>query len=181
MLNKKSIELSLNFIVVILISLVMLGFGIKFISDLYTKANEFEKLSLENIDKKIGNIVCGSSERVCIGMEKKTIQRGSYDIFSIKILNILDSQEFLTNVYATEPIGYKNDATPIPPNVPLIINPESRVDRIKKNEGKNIGIAIQVPKEAVSGTYIFNVEIETEIDEQVKPYSSVQKLLVEVP
>ena len=60
----------------------------------------------------------------------------------------------------------------------LVWVPETRSVFIDKNEEVAIGIGVQVPANAVSGTYIFNVDIFTQ---DGKPYSNVQKLYVDVP
>ena len=94
MLNKRAIELSLNFIIIIIISIVIFGFGVRFIYNLSSQANELRDLTFDDLDKKIGNLVCEGSERVCIGIDRKTIDKGKFDVFGAKILNILAAENF---------------------------------------------------------------------------------------
>lgn len=178
MINKKAIELSLNFIVIIIISIIIFGFGVKFISDLSSHATEITDMTISELDERIEDLICEGSERVCVGIDRKTIRRKEFDVFGLKIVNILESQDFDIAVLPPEDyLGYKRDGTEIDIGEPrLIVNPESRTASIKQNEGKKLGIGIQVPANAASGTYILNVEIET--DEGV--YSK-QKLYVDVP
>lgn len=176
-MRKKAIELSLNFIVILIISIIIFGFGVRFISKLSSEATNLQQMTLSELDEKISNLVCEGSDRVCVSEERKIIQRTKIAYFGVKILNILDSQNFDISVSPSAPIGYKKDKTPIT-SPPLIINPASRSINIEKNEEKNLGIGVQVPANAVSGTYIFNVEIKTQ---DGKPYSQVQKLYVDVP
>lgn len=176
-MSKKAIELSLNFIVILIISIILFGFGVRFISKLSSQATELQELTISELDERIGNLICEGSERVCVGIDRKTIKRKQFDVFGLKIINILDSQEFIVTVLPSSPIGYKKDKSPISGQT-LIINPQSRAVKIEKNEEKVLGVGVQVPANAVSGTYIFNVEIK---QQDGKPYSAVQKLYVDVP
>ena len=177
MINKKAIELSLNFIVILIISIIIFGFGIRFISTLSSKATELQDITISELDESIGSLVCESSDRVCIGVDRKTIKRTKFDIFGLKIMNIIDSQNFDIVVSRPTPSGYaKNKVEIMSDN--LIWNPRERSIFIEKNEEKNLGIGVQVPTNAASGTYIFNVNIK---GEDGQPYTSVQKLYVDVP
>ena len=177
MINKKAIELSLNFIIILIISIIIFGFGIRFISKLSSQATELQDLTIGELDDRIGNLVCEGSDRVCIGIDRKTIKRTKFDVFGVKIVNILDSQNFDITVSRPSPSGYTKNKAAIEKD-DLVWNPKSRSVTIEKNEEKNLGIGIQVPSDAVSGTYIFNVEIKTS---DGKPYSNVQKVYVDVP
>lgn len=176
MLNKKSIELSLNFIVIILISVVIFSFGIFFIRSLSHEVTDLTQLTLEGIDQMISDLACDGSARVCISPVTKTIPRKKFGVFGIKIVNVINNQNFDVAVTSSSPLGYTRDNTPIT-SPPLTLNPAARALTIKKNEDKKIGIGIQVPANAVSGTYIFNVEIKN----AGVPYVQVQKLYVDVP
>lgn len=176
-MDKKGIELSLNFLVILIISIVLFGFGVRFISKLSSEATQLQDLTLGELDERIGNLVCEGSERVCIGIDRKTIKRAKFDVFGLKIINILDSQNFDVTVTRPTPSGYTKAKQEIQTDN-LVWNPKSRSIFIEKNEEKVVGIGIQVPANAVSGTYIFNVDIRTS---DGKPYSATQKLYVDVP
>ena len=176
-MNKKGIELPLNFLVILIISIVIFGFGIMFISRLSSQATELQDISLSELDERIGNLICEGSDRVCIGVERKTIRRNSFDIFGLKIVNILDSQNFDIVITRPTPSGYaKNKAEIQTDNI--VWNPKERSIFIEKNEEKSLGMGIQVPANTVSGTYIFNIDIK---GKDGKPYSRTQKIYVDVP
>ncbi|MBI2558397.1 hypothetical protein HYW20_03665 [Candidatus Woesearchaeota archaeon] len=160
MLYKKSVELSLNFMVILIISIVLFGFGIKFISDLSSSAKDITDMTTEELDEQISSLICEGSDRVCIGQDRRTIKRGDFGVFGLKIMNVLDSRSFDVTITPADPIGYKKDKTPISPPSPLLtINPSSRSINIEKNEERSLGIGIQVPPNAVSGTYILDIDI----------------------
>jgi len=175
--GKKAIELSLNFIVILIISIVIFGFGVQFIKRLSSQATELQDITTAELDDRIGNLVCEGSDRACLGIDRKTIKRTKFDAFGLKIINILDSQNFDVIVSRPTPSGYTKTKQEIPSDA-LIWNPKSRSVFIDKNEEKIMGIGIQVPANAVSGTYIFNVNIQTA---DGKPYSATQKLYIDVP
>ncbi len=177
MLGKKAIELSLNFIVIIIISIIIFGFGIRFISKLSSQATELQEITTAELDERIGNLVCEGSDRVCVGIDRKTIRRTKFDIFGLKIVNILESQNFDISVERPTPSGYTISKEEVQTDN-LIWNPKQRSVFIEKNEEKSLGIGVQVPANIVSGTYIFNVRIQTA---NGKPYSNIQKLYVDVP
>ena len=177
MLNKKAIELSLNFMVILIISIVIFGFGIKFIQKLSSQATELQDITIGELDERIGNLVCEGSDRVCIGIDRIIIKRTKFDVFGLKIINILDTQNFDITVTRPAPSGYTKNKQPIQSDS-LIWNPKSRSIFIEKNEEKNLGIGVQVPANSAPGTYIFDVRIQAA---DGKPYSSVQKLYVDVP
>ena len=177
MLGKKAIELSLNFIVILIISIILFGFGVNFISRLSSEAIDITKITEKELDERIGDLICEGSDRVCIGIDRKTIKRTKFDVFGLKIINILESQNFDIRVSRPTPSGYTKNNKELQSDG-LISNPKSRSIFIEKNEEKNFGIGVQVPANAVSGTYIFDVRIQTA---DGKPYSNVHKLYVDVP
>lgn len=175
--TKKAIELSINFIVILIISIIVFGFGVRFISKLSSQATELQEITTAELDERIGSLICEGSDRVCVGIDRKTIRRTKFDVFGLKIVNILESQSFDIIVERPSPSGYTINKQPIGSDN-LIWNPKTRSVFIEKNEEKNLGIGVQVPANIVSGTYIFDVRIQTE---DGKSYSNVQKLYVDVP
>ena len=179
MIDKRGIELSMNFIVILIISIVIFGFGVNFISRLSSQAKDLQELTVGELDDRIGNLICEGSTRVCVGIDRKTINRKKFDVFGLKIINVLDRREFnidITRPSPPSPSGYDRNNVAIQRD-DLIWNPKTRTVLIEKNEEKNLGIGIQVPADAVPGTYIFNVEIK-QADGNF--YSATQKLYVDV-
>jgi len=180
MLKKGAIELSVNFLVIIIISIVIFGFGVYFISKLSATAADLTQMTASELDQKIANLVCEGYDRVCVSTEKKVIQKKKFDVFGIKIFNVMPTQNFdITVSTPADKLGIKYDKTFIPlTSSKLIVNPSTRSINIGQNEEKNIGIGVQVPPSAVPGIYILNVEIKSQSGTQ---YTPIQKLYVEVP
>ncbi len=169
---KKAIELSLNFLVTVIIAVAILVLGVKFINDIAGEATELESLTTDQLDKKITELNCESTDRVCIGISKKTIPKGEFDVFGIKIINILENQEFNINVKAAKLIKNNEEITD-----PINLNKIKLKYRnnlfIGKNEEESIGVGVEVPKDTASGTYIFDVKVQQ--------YDELYKIYVEVP
>jgi len=51
---------------------------------------------------------------------------------------------------------------------------------IEKNEEKSLGIALEVPKDAVFGTYIFDIIVKNNVNEEFQQYDDLEKVYVEV-
>src|SRR3989344_2739291 len=125
MLKKGAIELSVNFLVIIIISIVVFGFGVYFISKLSATAADLTQMSASELDQKIAGLVCEGYYRVCIGTEKKVIQKKKFDVFGIKIFNVESDQYFTVKVLSTKRIGYDKIVNNVGSGE-LSINPENR-------------------------------------------------------
>jgi len=161
---------------------VVFAFGVGFIYRLASEAEDITAITLNQLDKKIENLICEGFDRVCIGKERQAIKKKDFGVFGIKILNILDEEQFEIEVRIPDPLtgllGYDKNNLPInnPPNPVLEV--KYREDLlIPKNQEKNIGIGVQVPSGAVEGTYILDVIIRTAGGQD---YVNVQKLYIEV-
>ena len=178
--KKGAIELSMNFLVVLIISIVIFGFGIRFVYNLSKGANDIREMSVEELDKRISDMTCESSDKVCVPVERKTIRRGNFDVFAIKILNVAvnNDQNFIVQASPASPLGYRKDRSPISASK-IIINPASRVVQIERNDEQKVAVGIEVPDDAESGTYIFDVKIRQSLSST--DYVPVQKLKVDVP
>jgi len=176
---KKGMELSLNFLVTIIIALVIFIFGVNFIYDLSSQATELERLTIEELDDKIGELLCDSTERVCIGIDKKTIQKGKFDIFGIKITNINSGANFEISI---KPTGHVKGNGPVLPADPEAIKLKYRQNFfIQRNGEETLGVGVDVSKNADSGTYILDVEVKQITETGAEPYSGLHKIYVAVP
>ena len=175
---KKGMEMSINFLVVIIIAIVIFVFGLKFISDLAFETSNLGSLTIDQLDKRMENLVCDGSEKVCIGTNKKTIRKGKFDVFGVNIINIISekdfSDEFNIDVKVSKIIN-KNNKEIVDPVELNKIKLKYRTDNfiVEKNSEEDLGIGVEVLKEAISGTYIIDVE--------VPQYDELYKIYVVVP
>ena len=182
-MNKKAFELSINFIVILIISIVIFGFGIKFVYELMNQANEIGNITQKDIDAQLESILCDSSERICIGTTTREIRPNKLGVFTVGILNTDDttsSSDFHIEVSES------------------VINPASQIGecwmlkndvKIRSNEQKKVGIGVRVPSGTDKGTYVLTVRVckdaafcdEDTHDNTAAGYGATQKLYVVVP
>ncbi|MBN4049178.1 hypothetical protein JYT91_01025 [archaeon AH-315-M20] len=174
---KKGIELSLNFIVTIIIALTIFVFGVRFIYNFASEATELEDLTTAELDNRIGELLCESTDRVCIGIDKKTIPRGKFGVFGVKIINIQQTQIFEIIVGRPDPGGYTQDNTLITGDGLDWKPKEPRELTIERNEEKEVGFGISVPRDAKPGIYIFDIKVQS----SDASYDTLHKIYVEVP
>jgi hypothetical protein len=199
--TKKAVELSINFLVMMIIALTIFAFGVRFVYKISAGAIELKDLTADELDAKVDDLLCSSSTKVCIGKDTQTVPRGEFKAYGIKILNVEDEQDFTILVQQRGPdIGFKKDGTPITNSMAegdknISFAPvERELLNIPRNGEQLIGVGVSVPKSAISGTYILNVKIlkkklasvdgaERTMTDCSDPdcYVSLQKLYVNVP
>jgi len=178
-MDKRGIELSINFLVTIIIALVIFAFGIKFIYDIASQATELEGLTTEDLDERIGQLLCESTDRVCIGIDRRTIENGDFGVFGLKIINVQESRNFHVEAI---PSGHTVNNGPISILTGNELLVKLRKDLfIGRNQEETVGIGIEVPRGAEAGTYIINVQVQHETSNGFEDYSSLRKIYVEVP
>jgi hypothetical protein len=167
-MNKKGIELSVNFLVTIILAITILVFGITFIGNLLGGAEDISKMTAEDLDSRIDELLCPGDERVCFGMRTKTLRIDELGIFGIRVLNVLgEDAQFSVTVTIPASGGYipKGGTVTAIPSPPLSIVPPAgtpRTELIRNNEEASIGIGIKPPKSpqaAKPGRYIFDVVV----------------------
>ena len=154
--DKKGVELSINFIVIIVISIIVFFFGARFIYKLASEATEIQQLTADELDERIGSLLCEGSQKVCLGIDRKLIKRGELGIFGLKIINIGLSQNF--EIKVSESGAYTKKGAQIANNL-LYLPKDPRTVYIQRNDDAQIGIGIEVPKNTQAGTYIFNAVV----------------------
>ncbi len=169
-MNKKGIELSVNFLVIVIISLVILSSGILIVRQYFSTAEDIKTQLDEQTERQI-EASLGQGKLISIPFKKKTIGRGDSDIIGLGILNIYDNQkEFNVNISLSN--AYDNNKNQIETDEEIDIRYENSFE-LDSKEKKIIPIRIAVPKQIPSGNYIFNVEIDQ--------YDKITKIYITVP
>jgi hypothetical protein len=176
-MNKKAFELSINFIVILIISIVIFGFGIKFVSNLMQGVNDLNKLTNSDFEANMERILCDSSEKTCVGISRKEIRPNKVAFFTFGVLNTNEQiTDFYIDIEQAEP--YDNH----PDEIKYQLNNELTLDPFEQN---NVVIAVQVPGGTKKGTYVLNVYVCSEQSSceegSNNRYSKTKKLYIEVP
>ena len=163
MMNKKAVELSVNFLVVIILAIVIVGLSFYILFTVFGEASELGELTQEQLNERVENLQCDGI--VCMPLTSKILHRGQSHLFGMKILNTGAKNDFIVKV-----IPFDEPTLNYVPQTPYVIN-------IDANQEEPVGIVVDVPKDASSGIYIFNIDVYVGDD----IYAPRQQLRIEVP
>jgi len=177
MKNKKAITLSINSLVVIILSLVILSLGIILMRGFFRSTAEIKASIDTQTEAKIASLLA-EGEPLAVPVNRKTVPTKQHTTFGLGILNIFqDSPQTVFNI----DVRFTNAFNKM--NVKIegvdagkwILYDEEPLT-LEANEQKIIPILISVSADAVPGTYIFTIEATA----AGQPYG-IHKLYVEVP
>ncbi|MBI4440141.1 hypothetical protein HY638_04175 [Candidatus Woesearchaeota archaeon] len=162
---KKGIELSVNFLVVLIIALVLFGMGVKLVYDIFTGSQDLSQITLDEINKKIAELQCRFDDRVCFGVDTIEVERGDVGIFMVKVTNVLG---------LSGPVDFKMEVTPNTwisreesgefTDEDIAVKYQEQPESINSNEDSRLGIAVEPTKNARPGTYSFKVSVTCDIN-----------------
>lgn len=197
MSKKAALQLSVNFLVILIICIVIFSSSIYIMRKFFQHAEDIKMVYDERTEKEIERLLDDGS-RVAIPFDKKTIYNGEFKTFGIGVLNMLDTSfdnEFVVNISFKK--AYNKD------NIDLCVSPSHcgrpntwlqttdsfgdegsgiKISRtIYNNEQEKFLVGVG-PKDAPSGIYIFDLNV-LYINESGDPveYDTPHKLYVEVP
>ena len=179
--KKGSVQLSMSFLITIIISITLLIAGIALIKNFYTSAIETQRDLDERTQQRLAELL-NEGQQLAIPFSQQTIERGSGYVFGLGVLNIGEDTAFTVKIEVSTVFDESNKEVP---NAVALVNPASwlRYDdtpqMIGKNEQRVINILADVPKDAPSGLYNFNVEVVNTATQQ--RYDKVQKIRITVP
>ncbi len=198
-MNKKAaIELSVNFIVILVISIVVFSFGIYLMSQFFDYGN---KVILERDEKHESALedMMYSGEQVAIPFDHKRIGNKQYDKFAIGIFNTIgnaNEHTFTTTVEFTQ--AYDPSGTEITPTLPANCDPKSwlksatgipfgdgiKITKTIENYEKEKFLVGVEPENALEGTYLFQVDVtyddQPQGGSQTEQYDQSHILIVDV-
>lgn len=160
MLNKRGIALTVNFIVILIIAIVVLGFGIFFARSLFTGAEDIR----ENLDEQTRieiEQLLNDGSRVAIPFTQQETSKNKPAYFGIGILNILPGEQQFTIRVEHGP-GYRIDKSEIcdPCTNMMGVLPSVEITyTIEPNKQQKHLLAIMPNDRAERGTYVFNVRV----------------------
>jgi len=161
--SKRALQISINFIVMLIMAVVIFGFGLYFASTLFAKGGDISEQAFDKFDQQIEDLTCGSASKVCVPVQTKEAIGGDPVIFGIIIENVVETAHFIISVEPSSyvnKLGKREDIGDWSGN--FLFKPtaeEPRELKIKYREKRNLGVAIQ-PEGAQSGTYAFTIKIQ---------------------
>ena len=88
--RKAAVELSVNFLVILIICIVILASSIYITKKFFTHAVNIKDIYDERTEKEIERLLDDGS-KVAVPFDKKTIGNGEFDSFGIGIMNVLNT------------------------------------------------------------------------------------------
>ena len=182
--NKKgSIGLSVEMLVVVIISIVILTSGIVMLKGFIEKTDQTKNLLDQKVEAELEKMLIDDGKQVAIARKTADIERGGNYVFGIGIMNTkkdVDSfhpkVQFKTATDAQNK-GLEIDSAEIEKWLLYDLNSQ----RIKQWENDKIGILVSVPEDAIKGEYIFNARIyEGETEDESIQYGNTQQIIVNV-
>jgi hypothetical protein len=155
MKKKAAVELSVNFLVMLILAIVVFGFSIKFIYDIYGQAVKVQDMSQQDFDRRIQDLQCDGA-KMCILKPLLILKPNDAVTNGVKIINILPDEKDFT-IKVTQKGAFAKDKTPM--NVKLPISLPDSTFTLKRNDVTKKGFAIDWADDAKVGTYIFQIEI----------------------
>jgi hypothetical protein len=178
--NKKGIELSINFIVMLILAIAVFAGGLVFTSKFFSHAEKVRGSLDSQTERQIEKLL-DSGSPVVIPINTKEIHKKNHDTFGVGVLADTNGKYSLHTEFAD---AFRKDKSDIDTDAnSWIIQPDQDQDLEKNEKGKFL-VGIEVPKDAEKGTYIFRVTVEliADIPEESDPqYDNPSQFIVRVP
>ncbi|MBI2151674.1 hypothetical protein HYU21_03055 [Candidatus Woesearchaeota archaeon] len=178
--HRGDISLSMNMLVVIIISLVLLGMGIYFLYQLMGIA-EGQKEALDARTKEeILHLLLDEGKKVALPLHIADIQAGESHIFGVGIYNTeQDNDQFRLEITLDKAVDYEgNDFKSQVTDINDWLLYPTDVINLPQNDYRTEPIMVEVPGDAHKGKYLFNVEVLR--GDNNEPYYHTLKFVVNV-
>jgi hypothetical protein len=180
MQRKGAIGLSINTLVVIIISLVVLAGGITLLYKFIGGATDIKTQLDSRTNAELERLLVDQGKLVALPLHVATIQRGESHIFGIGILNIGEvGNQFFVKVDPVKVISEQEEDITGQVNLnnvyTWLLFDDSELT-IKEGQHSKEIISVDVPDDAVVGQYVFNAKVFANNDQ----YGTTQKFYVTV-
>ncbi|MBD3309912.1 hypothetical protein GF351_01700 [Candidatus Woesearchaeota archaeon] len=161
-MNKKGLELSINFIVVLILSIVIFVFGIMLFRMMFSEAETYEEKLSAEMEAKIMQYMQSSGQRVVIPINTREVGAGDSVFFGVGVTNVdpqAQSNDFYLTISSNK--AYRDDKTAIPYDAdtwPEFSKSTAPVT-IANNDNEIISFPVGIPQGIADGTYIIDVTV----------------------
>ena len=165
MTNKKGMELSITFLVGLIIGVVLLSLGLVFTYKLFAGVSDVERMGLPNYFEIEAENCVQTVDRVCVTETKKQTETSKTASFGVIVNNIYgETKDFKLTV------KFRRGETEDGQMITSIDTEEwtfSDYDTVEleNNDDITIEVPIRPPKKSDAGTYVFNVNVCFDGDE----------------
>lgn len=184
MKKRAAIELSVNFLVILIISITLFSFGVAFVYNIFNNSQSIKKWTMDDIDRRLAELSCGGDEKVCLQEDTLQLAGRTPAFLEVNVLNIMDDgdskgKQFKVNI--TPSIFIDTSNTEVPGKVFNIDTvPPEFVKTIKPNSNEQYGFGFQLPTGGeTKGQYIYNLDVYYKINTDVwQKYDNTHKFKI---
>ncbi|HLP79455.1 MAG TPA: hypothetical protein VK158_02375 [Acidobacteriota bacterium] len=164
MMNKRGIELSVNFLVIFILAMVTFSMGIFIVQKIMTSSQKYVDDSQEELDARIKSLSCSSERTICIAGNNAVIESGDTKLYSIILYHRDDAAATVSvdivpfKAYDSTGTGYISSFTPTGTNKVRALMVDNTVE-LDPNQRTSKAIMVASDKDAPAGQYIFTIEV----------------------
>jgi len=174
--KKGAIGLSINVLVVVIISIVILVAGLKLLQGFIKQSTDLKDNLDQQTEAQLRNHLIDQGKKVALSKNFIAIPSGEDLLIGIGISNFYeDSTSFTISFTPSRYINPQGEVANFPDNPPLFNYINDYLIPAKKHDTGPI--LITVPKETPKGDYIFNVDVSSP---ENQPYDNTKKLTIKV-
>lgn len=160
--GKKAMELSINFIVTLILAIVVFSMGLSIAFKLVNKVTNVQKDVDESTKQQIEGLILRTNQRVVLPFNSKIVNKGKTEVFNVGIYNNLGTQKnFKLDISCLSLDRNPCPGGPIPgsssqqPTVDFIRNPAL----IQNNDFTVYKIAFQTKSSTSVGTFYYGIKV----------------------
>ncbi|MBI2662750.1 hypothetical protein HYX11_04810 [Candidatus Woesearchaeota archaeon] len=185
--NKGAIELSINTLVIIIISIVILSAGITLLYKFIGGAEEIKTKLDTQTNAELERLLVDQGKQVSLPLHVADVPRGENHVFGLGILNIGGQlngknigEEFTMRAEFIKLVDLQNKnitGKVIKEEINQWLLYDSEPQIMRENEHTKLSILVNVPTSALTGQYIFDAKV---ILNDGRQYGNTQKFYVNV-
>ncbi|MBW2972041.1 hypothetical protein KY359_03315 [Candidatus Woesearchaeota archaeon] len=153
--SRKGIELSINFIVMLVLAIAVFAGGLMFAAKFFGHAETIRTNLDAQTEKQIEKLL-DSGSPVVIPISTKEINRNKFGTIGVGVLAKYNGKYVLSVSYKE---AFRKDKSTITASAGEWLQVPLAEQTLKKNEKGKYMIGVGVPKSAERGTYIFEVSV----------------------
>lgn len=158
--SKKGIELSVNFLVTLILAIVVFGMGIYLSTIIFGGGASLAEKKFQDFDREVGELACYASDNVCVHIKSEMINRGNLKTLAVTVKNVLPKKQFRLVVQNLRMVDQAGETKTTGFDKLLLYGlEEGRIETLEKGEKKTLGIGVEVPKTAISGQYVLDITV----------------------
>lgn len=200
MISKKGFELSINFLVILILTVATFGGGLILARKMFSSAGDIKDKISDQQEKQIQEMMLNGDELVVLPVNKKTMSMNSHAVVGLGINNVLKSNGIsksntfrvgvkLSTVQLKDEAGStcldaatktwsQSSSCGADPN--SFIKMTATDYPVNLNDQSVVEIPIIIPKSGYKGTYVYNVNVSYQDGASFKSYDTIKKLYITI-